>query len=196
MRLAILFLFLLFSPALAAKEEIAIFAGGCFWSIEGAFDETPGVINAVSGYTGGTVPNPTYEQVSAQKTGHVEAVKVTYDPAKISYEKLLDIYWHNVDPFNDKGQFCDYGPEYRSEIFTLNEAQAKAANDSKLAVEKKLGKTPVTVIKPAVEFYPAEEYHQDYKKKNPEAYKRYRIGCQRDKISEKIWGAEAPKHSE
>jgi len=121
-------------------------------------------------------------------------VKITYDADKISYEELLDIYWHNIDPFNDKGQFCDYGPEYRTQIFTMNEAQAKAANKSKLAVQKQLGKTPVTKITSATTFYPAEDYHQDYKHKNPTAYARYRFGCGRDKTSEKIWGADAPKH--
>ncbi len=189
MRWLFLILISLSTSAIAApKEETAIFAGGCFWSIESAFDEVPGVVSAVSGYTGGTVANPSYDQVSAQNTGHVEAVKVTFDPAKISYEKLLDIYWHNVDPFNDKGQFCDYGPEYRTEIFALNDAQMKAAESSKTAVEKQLGKTPVTKIIPAVKFYEAEEYHQDYKRKNPIAYARYRLGCGRDRTTEKIWG--------
>jgi len=141
----------------------------------------------ISGYTGGSVADPSYEQVSSGDTGHVEAVKITYDPSKVTYDQLLKIYWHNVDPFNDRGQFCDYGPEYRTEIFTTNEAQVKTAESTKADVAKQLGKTPVTKILPATAFYPAEEYHQQYEKKNPIAYARYRLGCGRDRTTESIW---------
>ncbi len=169
-------------------QETAIFAGGCFWSMEAVFDDVPGVISATAGYTGGTVPNPTYEQVSAGDTGHVEAVKVVYDPQKISYGKLLNLFWHNVDPFNANGQFCDGGPEYRSEIFTTTAAQDAASRESKAVNETLLNKQMVTKIVAATAFYPAEEYHQKFKKKNPLRYALYRQGCGRDARLEQIWG--------
>ena len=190
MRWSFLIAFICLSTAAIAapKEETAIFAGGCFWSTESAFDEVPGVVSAVSGYTGGTVANPSYHQVSGGDTGHVEAVKVTYDPAKISYDELLDIYWHSIDPFENRGQFCDFGPQYRPGIYTNDKAQVKAAQNSKAVVAKQLGKDVATQISPATTFYPAEDYHQDYKRKNPEAYNRYRIGCGRDTAKAQIWG--------
>jgi len=171
----------------AAKRETAIFAGGCFWSMEAVFDDVPGVISATSGYTGGTVANPSYEQVSEGNTGHVEAVQVIYDPARITYEKLLSLFWHNVDMFNAKGQFCDYGPEYRSEIFTTGEAQMKAAGASQAAIDTLLGKKTVTRIVPASPFYAAEPYHQKYKHDNPIAYASYRLGCGRDTQLDALW---------
>ena len=189
MRFLLMLAFLLSTSTVYAKEtsSTAIFAGGCFWSMEAAFDDVPGVISAISGYTGGNVANPSYQQVSTGKTGHVEAVKIEYDPKKISYDQLLSIFWRNVDPFNDHGQFCDNGPEYRSQIFTSNEEQVRAAHASKLAVEKRLNKKTLTPIVPASTFYVAEEYHQNYKHKNPVQYGRYRIGCGRDRQIEAIW---------
>jgi peptide-methionine (S)-S-oxide reductase len=188
MRLPLILPFLLFPATAQAAQETAIFAGGCFWSMEGAFDDVPGVMSAVSGYTGGTVANPTYGQVSAGDTGHVEAVKIVYDPDKTTYDKLLAVYWHNVDPFNATGQFCDNGPEYRTEIFTTSAAQEKAAHASMDNVETRLKRKPVTKIMPAAVFYPAEDYHQHYEKKNPAQYAAYRLGCGRDRTTESIWG--------
>ena len=189
-RLFLAFTCLLFTTSAnaAPNTETAIFAGGCFWSIEGAFDNVPGVTSAVSGYTGGTTKNPTYEQVSEGDTGHVEAVKITYDPAKVSYQQLLKIYWHNADPFNAEGQFCDSGSEYRSEIFTTSDSQNEVANQSFTDVSKQLGKTPVTKIVPAQTFYPAEDYHQHFEQKNPIQYALYRNGCGRDSTTRTVWG--------
>jgi peptide-methionine (S)-S-oxide reductase len=172
----------------AGNEQTAIFAGGCFWSMEAAFDDVPGVVSAVSGYTGGHVADPSYEQVSAGDTGHMEAVKVVYDPAKITYAQLLSVFWHHVDPFDAAGQFCDKGPEYRSEIFTVNDAQAKEAMASKADVEKQLHQSTVTKIVPASAFYPAEEYHQQFTKKNPVRYGVYKLGCGRPGRLDAIWG--------
>jgi peptide-methionine (S)-S-oxide reductase len=168
----------------------AIFAGGCFWCEETAFEGVPGVISVTSGYTGGQKVNPTYEEVSSGSTGHAESVEVVYDPAKISYEKLLDIFWHNVDPFQANGQFCDHGNQYRSAIFYRDDAQKKAAEESKRRLEQDerfRGKI-VTQIVPASRFYPAEEYHQDFYKKDPVRYHSYRAGCGRDARLKAIWG--------
>jgi peptide-methionine (S)-S-oxide reductase len=174
----------------------AIFAGGCFWCEETAFEGLPGVFSVVSGYTGGQTKNPTYEQVSAGGTGHAESVEVTYDPGKISYEKLLEVFWHNVDPFQKDAQFCDHGSQYRSAIFYKDEAQRKAAEESRRKLEEQprfKGKI-VTQIVAASTFYPAEEYHQDFYKKNPARYNSYRQGCGRDARLKEIWGAEAGGH--
>ncbi|HEY6148691.1 MAG TPA: peptide-methionine (S)-S-oxide reductase MsrA [Thermoanaerobaculia bacterium] len=174
----------------APKTEKAVFAGGCFWCEETAFEGVPGVISVVSGYTGGQKKNPTYEEVSAGETGHAESVEVTYDPAKISYEKLLEIFWHNVDPLQANGQFCDHGNQYRSAIFYANDAQHAAAEASKRKLEEEprfKGKI-VTQIVPASTFYPAEEYHQDFYKKSPLRYKTYRAGCGRDARLKELWG--------
>lgn len=171
----------------------AIFAGGCFWCEETAFEGVPGVISATSGYTGGQKKNPTYDEVSSGGTGHAESVEVVYDPAKISYEKLLDIFWRNVDPFQANGQFCDHGTQYRSAIFYRDDAQRAAAEASKRKLEENprfRGKI-VTQIVPASTFYPAEEYHQDFYKKDPVRYRSYRAGCGRDARLKEIWG-EAP----
>lgn len=174
----------------AVKQETATFAGGCFWCMEAPFDKLEGVISVTSGYTGGSVRNPTYEQVSAGGTGHAEAVQIIYDPGKISYSKLLDVFWHNIDPTVKDRQFCDRGHQYRSGIFYHNEEQHRAALQSKTALEKnKPFREPVvTEIVLASEFYPAEEYHQHYYKKNPLRYKYYRSGCGRDKRLKELWG--------
>jgi peptide-methionine (S)-S-oxide reductase len=173
-----------------AKLEKAAFAGGCFWCMEHPFDELPGVVSVTSGYTGGTKNNPTYEEVSAGTTGHAESVEVVYDPSKISYEKLLDVYWHNVDPTVKDRQFCDVGHQYRTAIFYYDEHQKRLAEASKLTLEKSkpFPEPLVTEIVPASTFYPAEEYHQHYYKKNPLRYKYYRYGCGRDKRLKELWG--------
>jgi peptide-methionine (S)-S-oxide reductase len=182
--------FFVATPALADKAE-AVFAGGCFWCMETAFEGVPGVLSAVSGYAGGQKKDPTYEEVSAGTTGHAESVKVTFDPGKISYDKLLELFWHNVDPFSGGGQFCDRGSQYRPAIFYLDEAQKKAAEASKRAVEQTL-KRPVAVELAAPgTFYPAEAYHQDFYKKNPARYYSYRAGCGRDRRLKEVWGERA-----
>jgi peptide-methionine (S)-S-oxide reductase len=176
------------------KLEMAIFAGGCFWCMEEAFEKVPGVSAAISGYTGGTVANPTYQQVSGGATGHAEAVRVAYDPAKVTYRQLVDWFWHNIDPFDARGQFCDKGSEYRSAIFYLNEEQRKIAEDSKRALEQsgRLKQPIVTEITAAGPFYLAEDYHQDYYKKNEKRYQFYKYGCGRVQRLEQIWGKAAP----
>ncbi len=166
----------------------ATFAGGCFWCMVHPFDQLPGVISVTSGYTGGHKKNPTYEEVSAGGTGHVESVQVIYDPKKIGYDKLLDVYWHNIDPLDAGGQFCDRGDQYKSVIFYHGAEQQRLAEQSKAAIEKHLGKPVVTAIRPASVFYAAEEYHQDYYKKNPIRYKFYRYTCGRDQRLEQLWG--------
>ena len=166
----------------------AVFAGGCFWCMEPPFDALPGVAATTSGYSGGQKENPTYEQVSAGDTGHIEVIQVTYDPKQVSYEKLLEVFWRNVDPLDKGGQFCDRGNTYTTAIFYQNEEQQKIAEQSKVAIEKKLGKTIVTAIRPAATFYAAEDYHQDYYQKNPLRYKYYRYSCGRDQRLEQLWG--------
>jgi peptide-methionine (S)-S-oxide reductase len=175
------------------RVEKAIFAGGCFWCMVPPFDKLAGVISVTSGYTGGQKKNPTYEEVSAGGTGHAESVQILYDPAKISYEKLLNIFWHNIDPTTKDREFCDSGHQYRTAIFYNIETQRQLALKSKEALEKnKPFKGPiVTEITQATEFYPAEEYHQYYYKKNPIRYKFYRHGCGRDKRLEELWGNSA-----
>lgn len=172
------------------KLEKAIFAGGCFWCMEPPFDKLDGVKATTSGYCGGTEKNPTYEHVSSGATGHTEALEVTYDPTKVSYEKLLDVFWMNHDPTDIQGQFVDRGKQYRPGIFYLNEQQKELAEKSKLKLEesKKFDKPIQTEIVKAGAFWPAEDYHQDYYKKNPVRYKFYRYGSGRDKFLEKIWG--------
>ncbi|WP_372523298.1 peptide-methionine (S)-S-oxide reductase MsrA [Sulfuricaulis sp.] len=172
----------------AQATATAVFAGGCFWCMVHPFDELPGVVSVTSGYTGGQKVNPTYQEVSAGDTGHVEAVQIVFDPKQIGYEKLLEVFWRNVDPLDKGGQFCDRGSTYQSAIFYQHEEQKRLAEQSKAAVEKKLGKTVVTAIRPAATFYAAEDYHQDYYKKNPLRYKYYRYGCGRDQRLEELWG--------
>jgi peptide-methionine (S)-S-oxide reductase len=177
------------APAAAATQK-ATFAGGCFWCVEADFDKVPGVISTISGYTGGTVANPTYEQVSAKHTGHAEAVEIVYDPSKVTYDQLLDYYWHHIDPTTKDRQFCDAGTPYRTAIFAHGETQMKAALASKAALEKsKPFKEPiVTEIVAARPFYPAETYHQDYYRKNPVRYEFYRTSCGRDARVKQLWG--------
>ena len=181
-------------PAAPPGSAVATFAGGCFWCMEPPFDKVDGVLATTSGYIGGKKANPTYEEVSSGYTGHTEAVQVLYDPKKVSYEKLLDIFWHNIDPTVKDRQFCDTGSQYRTGIFTHSDAQRSAADASKSALEKaKPFKDPiVTPIAAATEFFPAEEYHQDYYKKNPVRYAYYRTGCGRDARLKQLWGAAAP----
>ena len=178
------------APAAAQAEE-AIFAGGCFWSMETDLDRVDGVTSTTSGYIGGTLENPTYQDVITERTGHYEAVKVTYDPAKISYEKLLSAYWHSIDPTDAGGQFCDRGPSYRTAIFPLNDAQRKAAEASERDVAADLKQSIATKILPTATFYPAEEYHQDFARKNPGHYNAYRMGCGRDRAVRAVWGEKA-----
>ncbi|MGH7844443.1 MAG: peptide-methionine (S)-S-oxide reductase MsrA [Candidatus Binatia bacterium] len=167
----------------------ATFAGGCFWCMEPPYDEIDGVLSTLSGYTGGTKKNPTYEEVSSGTTGHAEAVQIAYDPSKVTYEKLLEIFWRNIDPLTPNAQFCDHGSQYRSAIFYHDEAQKKLAEKSKQAVQREFKQPVVTEIVRAAEFYPAEDYHQDYYKKNPFRYKIYRYGCGRDQRLEELWGS-------
>jgi len=174
-------------------KALATFAGGCFWCMEAPYDKLDGVISTTSGYMGGTKKNPTYGEVSSGSTGHTEVVQVVYDPAKVSYEKLLDVYWHNVDPTVTDRQFCDVGSQYRTAIFVHTEDQRKAAEKSKDEVAKtKPFKEPiVTPVVAAGDFWPAEDYHQDYYIKNPVRYTYYRTGCGRDARLKSLWGAAA-----
>ena len=191
--LAVIALALSALSAQAQTTAKATFAGGCFWCVESDFDKVPGVISTTAGYTGGNVANPSYEQVSAKHTGHAEAVQVVYDPAKVSYEQLLQKFWHSIDPTTVDRQFCDVGSPYRTAIFTHDAAQAAAAEASLATLEKsKPFKEPiVTRIEPAGPFYPAEEYHQDYYKKNPVRYNYYRFACGRDARVQQLWGTTA-----
>jgi len=168
----------------------AYFAGGCFWCMEEAFEKVNGVIDTVSGYMGGTVKNPTYEQVSAGQTGHAESVEVRYDPSKVTYTQLVEAFWQNVDPVTPDAQFCDHGNQYRAAIFYQGEDEKRLAEESKRAIEQsKRFSTPiVTQVVPASEFYPAEEYHQDFYKKNPVRYKFYKFTCGRAQRLESLWG--------
>jgi peptide-methionine (S)-S-oxide reductase len=168
----------------------ATFAGGCFWCMEPAFDKLEGVKSVVSGYTGGHKTNPTYEEVSNGATGHAESIEITYDPAVISYAKLLDVFWHNVDPTVKDRQFCDSGSQYRSAIFYHDEEQKRLAEASKKTLEqsKRFPGPIYTEIVPATTFYPAEEYHQKYYQKNPVRYKYYRYSCGRDQRLKELWG--------
>lgn len=178
------------SSAEAEERETATFAGGCFWCMEHPFDELPGVIATTSGYTGGHRDNPSYEEVSAGATGHTEAIQIVFNPALISYEKLLEVYWRNSDPTTANRQFCDVGSQYRPGIFYHSEAQKQAAKASKIAVQqnKKFREDVVTEITPATSFWPAEEYHQNYYLKNPIRYKFYRYNCGRDQRLQQLWG--------
>ena len=198
-RILFLFLLALFAPLLSAQTRVppgmavATFAGGCFWCVESDFDKVPGVTQTISGYTGGNKVNPTYHEVSSGTTGHAESVQVIFDPKKVTYEKLLDVYWVSVDPTVKDRQFCDSGSQYRTAIFYNDESQRKAAEASKAALEKsKPFKQPiVTQIVAAGPFYPAEDYHQDYYKKNPVRYQLYRSGCGRDARLKELWGDRA-----
>ena len=177
----------------SATTAVATFAGGCFWCMEPPYDKLPGVLSTTSGYMGGKKRYPTYEEVSSGITGHAEVVQVAYDPSKVSYEKLLEVFWVNVDPTVDDRQFCDRGTQYRTAIFVHTPEQRKAAEASKAALEKsKPFKEPiVTPIVDAGEFWPAEDYHQDYYLKNPARYTYYRTGCGRDARLKQLWGGKA-----
>ena len=183
------------TPASTAKIAKIVFAGGCFWCMEGPFDVLNGVISTTSGYIGGHKKDPTYQDVSSGRTGHTEAVEIAFDPSKVSVEKLLDVFWHNIDPTVKDQQFCDHGSQYRSGIFYVDDVQKKAAELSKSTLEKnKPFKGPiVTEITAATQFYPAEDYHQDYYIKNPVRYKFYRTGCGRDSRLKELWGDSAGK---
>jgi len=168
----------------AAATRTAVFAGGCFWSAEKALESAPGVISAVSGYSGGTSTTPTYEN----HTGHLEAVKVIYDPAKISYAKLVSHFYRNIDPTDPTGQICDKGPAYRTAVFVGNSQERAVAEAERASVEKLLGAKVTVTTRAAAPFYDAEAYHQDFAKKNPGHYERYRIGCGRDRVLKVVWG--------
>jgi peptide-methionine (S)-S-oxide reductase len=170
------------------KTAIATFAGGCFWCVEADFDKVAGVISTTSGYTGGRTPSPTYEEVSRGGTGHAESVEIGYDPAKVSYEKLLDVFWHDIDPLAKNSQFCDHGDQYRTAIFYHDEEQRRLAEASKTAVQAHFKQPIATQITAAGPFYRAEDYHQDYYLKNPIRYKFYRFNCGRDARLEELWG--------
>ena len=171
-------------------QAIATFAGGCFWCMEPPFDKTEGVLSTISGYMGGKELNPTYSQVASGQTGHTEVVQVTYDPRKVTYEKLIDVFWHNIDPLDAGGQFCDRGSQYRPAVFYHDEAQKQVALDSKKSIDAsgRLKKPIVTEITAAGIFTAAEDYHQDFYKKNPGHYARYRAGCGRDARLDAVWG--------
>lgn len=179
------------NAALGANTKAkAYFAGGCFWCMEEAFESVDGVLWVFSGYMGGNVANPTYEQVSAGRTGHAEAVEVTYDPTKVSYQQLLEAFWRNVDPLTPNAQFCDHGSQYRSAVFYATDEEKRLAEASKAAIEqtKQFPAPIVTELVPASTFYQAEDYHQDYYKKNPFRYKYYKYNCGRAKRLEALWG--------
>ena len=189
------------APPPPAKVARAAFAGGCFWCMEASLEKVPGVVSVVSGYAGGQVKNPAYEQVGTGTTGHAESVQVLYDPQKLSYAQLVEIFWRNVDPTDGGGQFCDRGNEYRSQIFYEDDAQKRVAEESKKALEAsgRLKKPIVTQVTHLDAFYPAEDYHQDFYKKNPIRYTTYRAGCGRDRRLAQLWGDEAihgPKMAE
>jgi peptide-methionine (S)-S-oxide reductase len=185
-------------PAKAASgnSAIATFAGGCFWCMQPPYDALEGVIKTTAGYTGGTKTDPTYEEVSSGTTGHAEAVEVVYDPAKVTYEKLLDVFWHNIDPLTKNAQFCDHGTQYRTAIFYHGDEQKQAAEASKAKIEASgVLKGPiVTQIVAAGVFYPAEDYHQEFYTKSSVQYKFYRYNCGRDARLQQIWGAAAATH--
>ena len=174
----------------AAEQAKAVFAGGCFWCMEEVFEKVEGVVSVTSGYMGGQKTNPTYEEVSAGGTGHAESVEVVYDPAKVSYQKLLDHFWKNVDPLTPNAQFCDHGTQYRAAIFYGNDEEKRQAEASRQAVEqsKRFTEPIVTQIMMAAKFYAAEEYHQDFYKKNPARYKFYKYTCGRAQRLEQLWG--------
>jgi len=183
------------TPAKSASTELATFAMGCFWCGETQFESLPGVKSVISGYSGGREEHPTYEQVSSGETGHYESIQITFDPAMVSYAKLLDMFWHGIDPTQANGQFCDHGRQYRSVVFVHDAAQKKLADDSRRAIEASgvLKQPIVTEILPYTKFWPAEEYHQDFWKKDPERYHSYREGCGRDRRLAELWGAKASK---
>ncbi|MFP5357293.1 MAG: peptide-methionine (S)-S-oxide reductase MsrA [Gammaproteobacteria bacterium] len=192
MKRLLLLLCLVLPGAAAAAEREAIFAGGCFWCTEADFEKLPGVIEAVSGYIGGSLPNPSYEQVSSGRSGHTEAVRVRFDTDRVSYAELVERFWRTIDPLTPNAQFCDRGSQYRSGIYYLDEQQKEAALASRQALidSRRFDRPIVTEILPAGVFYPAETYHQDYARNNPLRYAYYRRGCGRDSRLEQLWGPE------
>jgi len=191
--LAALAVLLTVGAAPQGELATATFAGGCFWCMQPPFEKLAGVVSVKAGYTGGSTKNPTYEEVSAGGTGHRESVEIVYDPSKISYAQLLDVFWHNIDPVDNSGQFCDHGPQYRSAIFYHGADQKTVAEQSKAAVSRQLRKPIATDFLPASQFYPAEQYHQDYDRKNPVRYNFYRFNCGSDQRLTEVWG-KAPAH--
>ena len=179
------------APPPLADQAVAVFAGGCFWCMEKPFDKLPGVVSTTSGYTGGEIPGPSYKQVSMHQTRHYEALRVVYNPGLVSYERLLEVFWHNVDPTQSNGQFCDKGDQYRTGVFTSDPAEVKLAEATRAAAQETLGETIVTQILPAAPFWIAEEYHQDFYVKSPDHYQRYRTGCGRDRRLQELWGDKA-----
>lgn len=179
------------APALAAETESAVFGGGCFWCMEQAYDKVDGVVATTSGYTGGHVADPSYEEVSAGGTGHIEVVKVDYDPDVVDYRALLHVFWRNIDPFAVDRQFCDAGATYQSAIFVADAEQRALAEASRDAVAERFGREIGTEIHPLETFYPAEDYHQDYYEKNPARYNFYKAACGRSDRLEEVWGDEA-----
>jgi peptide-methionine (S)-S-oxide reductase len=177
-------------PVPTAAQRVATFAGGCFWSMQKAFDGVGGVVSVTAGYAGGSQADPNYAEVETGKTGYAESVQVIYDPARISYEGLLDVYWHHIDPLTPNQAFCDRGPQYRSIIFYRDAEQQRLAEASKQALDNshRFATPIVTAIQPATRFYPAEEYHQQFYKKNPERYQAYVIGCGRNERIKELWG--------
>jgi peptide-methionine (S)-S-oxide reductase len=180
-------------PMPIAAERLATFAGGCFWSMQKAFDGVSGVVSVTAGYAGGSKPKPSYEEVETGTTGHAESVQIVYDPARSSYEQLLDIYWHHIDPLTPNAAFCDHGPQYRSIIFYHDAEQQRLAEASKRQLDQshRFATPIVTQVQAATPFYPAEEYHQQFYKKNPARYEAYRIGCGRDQRIRQLWGDQA-----
>jgi peptide-methionine (S)-S-oxide reductase len=179
------------APPVAEGQAEAVFAGGCFWCMEKPFDVLPGVISTTSGYTGGAEPNPTYQEVAYHRTTHYEAIRVVYDPTQVTYDKLLSVFWHNVDPTRDDGQFCDKGDQYRTGIFTSDPTEIAAAQASKTAAAATLSAEVLTPLLPAATFWEAEDNHQNFYITNPTHYTRYRLGCGRDRRLTELWGAEA-----
>jgi peptide-methionine (S)-S-oxide reductase len=185
--IGILFMGLFSAASRAATTEKAIFAGGCFWCIHAQFEELPGVSKVLSGYSGGKIANPTYEQVSSGTTGHVEVIEIQYDPARVSYQQLLDVFWRNIDPTDAEGQFCDKGSQYHAGIFYTSPVQQQIAVESIKALENLLKIQVKSFIRPAMPFYPAEDYHQSFYKKNAARYNAYKKGCGRDERLEELW---------
>src|SRR4051812_34140632 len=177
-------------PVPTAGQQVATFAGGCFWSMQKAFDGVAGVVSTTAGYSGGTRAKPTYEDVEGGHTGHAESVQLIYDPSRITYQRLLDIYWHHIDPLTVNAAFCDHGPQYRSIIFYRDAEQQRLAEHSKQALDQshRFPTPVVTAIEPATAFYPAEEYHQQFYKKNPVRYQAYVLGCGREARIRELWG--------
>ena len=197
--LAVIAVLSLFPQAASAQQlQKAVFAGGCFWCVESDFDKISGIVSTVSGFTGGKTNDPSYRQVTAGGTGHYEAVEITYDSSEVSYEELLTAFWHSVDPTDGGGQFCDRGKSYETAVFVANELERSVAEASKAAAQEMINNPIVTPILAAGPFYAAEDYHQDYYKKNPIRYKYYRWSCGRNQRVEEVWGEHAyegiPEH--